>query len=237
MNTRLRGLKLVPGYKYGFTLVELLVVIAIIGILASLLLPALKRAKDISKSAVCLSNLKQCSLAMISYTGDYNGWTPCMRALNNEWGGGTYNQTFWGYLMASQDYLPAQVQGKSVMQCTTIPIASSKYTYTYGMRGNMDAPSISVYFWVSTTVRDSKGTKYTDSVSKMPLLFDDINWDGARNTMYACPNREQFCYAHGLAGNVAFFDGHAESVKTNCGYFSKARDINNNILISPLPGP
>jgi prepilin-type N-terminal cleavage/methylation domain-containing protein len=66
--------------KAGFTLIELLVVIAIIGILASLLLPGLARARDKGKSAKCTSNLRQLGLAAMLYDEDYQvypiGWPP-----------------------------------------------------------------------------------------------------------------------------------------------------------------
>jgi prepilin-type N-terminal cleavage/methylation domain-containing protein/prepilin-type processing-associated H-X9-DG protein len=57
-----------PG---GFTLIELLVVIAIIAILAALLLPALTRAKQQSQSIQCISNLRQQTVAYVSYEQDY----------------------------------------------------------------------------------------------------------------------------------------------------------------------
>ncbi len=60
--------------KKGFTLIELLVVIAIIALLLSIIVPSLKRAKEVASSKVCLSYVKQWGLIVKMYTDDNHGW-------------------------------------------------------------------------------------------------------------------------------------------------------------------
>ncbi|MCD6521950.1 type II secretion system protein [Candidatus Calescamantes bacterium] len=65
--------------KKGFTLMELLIVISIIMVLASLLLPALVRAREGARRVVCLNNLRELMQGCQMYCNEWDGWLPLAR--------------------------------------------------------------------------------------------------------------------------------------------------------------
>ena len=69
----------------SFTIIELLVVIAIIGILLSIMLPSIQKARDKLKASVCLSNQKQLGVGLIVFSMDKDSFLPTNAAWNDNW--------------------------------------------------------------------------------------------------------------------------------------------------------
>jgi prepilin-type N-terminal cleavage/methylation domain-containing protein/prepilin-type processing-associated H-X9-DG protein len=63
-------------YHRAFTLIELLTVIAIIAILAAILIPVARRVRESARASVCVSNIRQVSIAMLLYADENNGILP-----------------------------------------------------------------------------------------------------------------------------------------------------------------
>src|SRR5262244_475443 len=86
-----------PHSRRAFTLIELLVVIAIIAILAALLLPVLSKAKQRSRQAADLNNLRQLGIAVNLYTSDNADFMPWPNWLSGEVAN---HQQGWLYALA-----------------------------------------------------------------------------------------------------------------------------------------
>ena len=108
----MRGMRQRPAMPRGrvadlFTLVELLVVIAIIAILASLLLPALRGAKESANSVACLGNCRQLALAALSYADAFNSYLPpsySYTLYNGTWD----PPTSWNEYLTINGFVPPQ---------------------------------------------------------------------------------------------------------------------------------
>ncbi len=102
-----------PRARACFTLIELLVVIAIIGVLATLLLPALSRAKASARGTACLSNLRQVGIALQLYVQENNNRLPMIFDLAPS----TNSMTPTGALATIDLVLTNHLGSAKVLQC------------------------------------------------------------------------------------------------------------------------
>jgi prepilin-type N-terminal cleavage/methylation domain-containing protein len=157
------GINPITGDRtHGFTLIELLVVVAVIAILAALLLPALGRAKMQAQQTVCLSNLRQVTLAGLMYLDETQGGFPYNAPLLPGYEATVAPQWFWALTNYSVDTQSLLCPSTHQQPSTGLYLAGTADMAWIG--GGVDIPS---------QLAGSYGQNgwFTEFVSKGPTAF------------------------------------------------------------------
>jgi len=187
--------------RYFFTLIELLAVITIISILASILLPVLKNAREKSKQMVCMNKLKQYHLTIGYYLNDSNSYMPPNK-------NGDYTPL---YLYPYSGTGATYTNNPDIFVCPDqypfkwIKTNSSRYAETYGGVVRNFSKDFTI------TSNPSIYILFSDTVSTNPSV------DGHQRYNIALTNTsspEFYIHArHLLSANNMFIDGHVAARK------------------------
>ncbi len=178
--------------RRAFTLVELLVVIAIIGVLVSLLLPAVQAARESARRATCQNNLKQIGLGLINFEGTHKAF-PVGSRVNNSGGFYSLGLSWW------VDLLP-QIEEKSLHDNLDLFSPNNGWLIFNSTNAQaLDGKTISVMFCPSSPVP----ALYPTGASTTVMMPSYVGIAGATNDDSFSESRTSVCCVPRNDGEIA----------------------------------
>jgi prepilin-type N-terminal cleavage/methylation domain-containing protein len=183
----------------AFTLVELLVVLGIIAVLAALLLPGLSRGKESGKATACLSNLRQCGIALQLYVQDNQNKLPEMRDKSLD--------TVTNELPGPEEVLSSQLGNTNVLRCISDAWPGDKPKLFPNGSATFFEQTGTSYSWNS--LLNGQDAEHLTAFGlnfnphEIPLMFDKDKFHLARGPVKA----QNWLYADGHIKNLLAIEG------------------------------